>query len=493
VGEGVGNNILSVRYVEGRPLNPEASRSAVPSFAKEAKLGQPQLWRYRQSWASPRVHVASTIGHESHVPELNVTRFPIALSLASNRFSGVRPSVSLLTTLQITANMGSPPYRKAIVAFFLLVLTLNTTLVVAVHAQEALTQPRSPKEVLEQFCRMDAEGKQLSPEAGTQVTGLLDFQKPWAQHPEIIVVKDYVVRGPDMQNDTARFVVDYHVWGRLDSSLRFERLEGLVVNHPIRVREYIPLVRTDKHIEVGNDGQWRQVKGALEWRIGTIPSAPHVSVDTAIRYLTEFRDKSSDPIVKTNADRAVHDLRVLLRAPSAQPTGNLQQSPKAALLEFCTAETKGKGLTRDGWKQLTAFFVRPLPWQQDKIHIAKDFVVSDAAIEGSRADLYVEYIDLGDLDPSLRYTNDFPGGSIEVRVGYMLVFGNKYWKSEDGEEDAKEVTGATKWRIDDSHPDQWITVETAIRFLTDTVDRATDEVIRKNAMSSLTALKRLRK
>jgi hypothetical protein len=389
--------------------------------------------------------------------------------------------------------MGSPPYGKTIVAFFLLVLTLNTTLVVAVHAQEALAQTRSPKEVLEQFCRMDAEGKQLSPEGGTEVTGLLDFQKPWAQHPEIIVVKDYVVRGPDMRKDTARFVVDYHVWGQFDSSLRFERLEGLVVNHPIRVREYIPLVRTDKHIELGNDGQWRQVKGTLEWRIGTIPSAPHVSVDTAIRYLTELREKSSDPIVKTNADRAVDDLRVLLRAPSAQPTGNLQQSPKAALLEFCTAETNGKGLTRGGWKQLTAFFVRPLPWRKDKIHIAKDLVVSDAAVEGGKADLYVEYIDLGELDSLLRYTNDFPGGSIEVRVGYKLVLGNKYWKFEDGEAATKEATGSTKWRIDDSHPDQWITVDTAIRFLTNTLDTATDEVIRRNAMRSLAALKRLRK
>jgi hypothetical protein len=52
VGEGVGNDILCytsawVRYVEGQNwedrLTPEVSRSAVPSFAKEAKLGQPRL------------------------------------------------------------------------------------------------------------------------------------------------------------------------------------------------------------------------------------------------------------------------------------------------------------------------------------------------------------------------------------------------------------------------------------------------------------------
>ncbi|MGB9072081.1 MAG: hypothetical protein WCC22_05380 [Terriglobales bacterium] len=338
---------------------------------------------------------------------------------------------------------------------------------------------------------MDADGKQLSPEGGTEVTGLLSFQKPWSQHPGIVVVKNYLVRGPDMQKDTARFVVDYQVWGRLDSSLRFERLEGLVVNHPIRVREYIPLVRSDKHIETGNDGQWRQVKGVPKWRIETTPSAPHVSVATAIRYVTELRDKSGDPIVKANADRAVGDLRALLRSPSAQPTGNLPQSPKAALLEFCTAETEGKGLTRDGWKQLTAFFVRPLPWRQDKIHIAKDFGVSDAAIEGSKADLYVEYIDLGELDPSLRYTNDTQG-PIKVRVDYKLVLGNRYWRSDDGEETAKEVKGTTKWRIDDPHPDQWITVDTAIQLLMETGGKATDEVIRRNAKRSLAALKRLR-
>ena len=55
---------------------------------------------------------------------------------------------------------------------------------------------------------MDAEGKQLSPEGQKEMTAFLFDQRPWAEYREITVVKDYVVRAPDVRGDTAQTAVE---------------------------------------------------------------------------------------------------------------------------------------------------------------------------------------------------------------------------------------------------------------------------------------------
>jgi hypothetical protein len=47
------------------------------------------------------------------------------------------------------------------------------------------------------------------------------------------------------------------------------------------------------------------------WKIeGPLPE-PLVTVDKAIRYLTELRDKSPDPVIKKNADHTLAKLKSL--------------------------------------------------------------------------------------------------------------------------------------------------------------------------------------
>jgi len=369
----------------------------------------------------------------------------------------------------------------------LVTTALITFAVFATKAQTPVVQQNSLEEILERFCKMDAEGKQLAPEGRSEMAVLLFGQKPPAENREITVVKDYVVRAPEIRGDTAQIAVDYNVWGRLDSSLHFSRLGGPLLNYPIQVTEYITMIRSDKHLELGSDGRWQEVKGVPEWRIRSAPSAPHVSVEAAIRYVQELRSRSKDPIIKENADSAIASLTALLPLSFRASARPIQQSPVDVVSQFVAMETNGSGLTAIGQKQLDAFLVQPTSWRGDKIHVANDFAVSNSVYSGSKAELYVEYIAMGELDSSLRFTSAVPGGS-KVREGYKLTLDNKYAVPNGS---GKEMIGPGRWKIEDSPSEQWIAVNVAIRYVTELRDKTTDPAIRKNGDQTIAKLNTL--
>ena len=370
------------------------------------------------------------------------------------------------------------------IAAFIIVLGVD------VETQTALAQQSSPKEIVEHFCKLDAEGNQLSSESQKELSAFLYDQKPWAQHPEITVVKEYVVRAQDIRGDTAQIVVEYSVWGQLDSFLRFARLTGPSENHPIQIREYISMIRADKHLELGTDGRWQEVQDVPQWRIKTIPSSPHVTVGAAMRYVQEMGYRSIGPIIKRNAQAAFAELSGLVHA-QFQQSAEPRQSPSEVLAQFVALQTDGKGLTAEGQKELDALLVQPAAWPRDKIHITRDFVISNAVLMGAKGDLYVQYIALGDLDSSLRFTTRAPSG-IKVREDYTLVLSNKYSLPGASGKPAQELLGPSRWKIADSPPEQWITVNTAIRYVTEMRDKTTDPAIKQKANQTLAKLMGMR-
>ena len=364
-----------------------------------------------------------------------------------------------------------------------------TFAVIALENHAAATEQNSPKEAVETFCKIDAEGKQLEPEGQKEVAALLYEQKPQSQNSEITVVKDHVARGQEIRGDAAQFVVEYSVWGRLDSSLRFARLAGLSGNLPIQVREYISLIRSEKHAELGSDGRWQEVRDVLQWRIATIPSSPHVSVSAAMRYVREMGFRSKDPIIKRNAQAAIAELSALLQAQfeqSAEP----RQSPLVVLAQFVALQTGGNGLTIEGQKELNGLLIQPATWGRDKIHVTRDFVVNNAVLMAAKGGLYVEYVGLGDLDSSLRFTSGVPGG-IKVREGYTLALSNKYSVPGAAGKPGQEFIGPNRWKIEAAPSEQWITVNTAIRYVTEMRNKTNDPAIKQNADETLVKLRTL--
>lgn|GEM_PF-5158874 len=124
----------------------------------------------------------------------------------------------------------------------------------------------------------------------------------------------------------------------------------------------------------------------------------------------------------------------------------------------------------------------------DKIIVVRDFVVSHPALEKDRAEFYVEYIQLGQINPSLARFSRLP--PVKVRAGFDLVLTAK---PELGpSQTVTQVQRPAEWRIMGSPPEPHLTVDAAIRYATDLRTKATDVAIRKNAEKTIAALKRLR-
>jgi len=155
--------------------------------------------------------------------------------------------------------------------------------------------------------------------------------------------------------------------------------------------------------------------------------------------------------------------------------------PDAVLSHFIEREADDGCLTVEGSKQLDIFFVHPAQWWHDKISVAKNYVVRTPPFSGNKADAYVEYIALGELDSQLGANGDV------VRQDYKLVLGNKYSLVARGNTPAAEVIDPSRWRIEGAPPEQWIALDAAIRYVSEVQQTATDPAIKANAEKTLSA------
>jgi hypothetical protein len=170
-----------------------------------------------------------------------------------------------------------------------------------------------------------------------------------------------------------------------------------------------------------------------------------------------------------------------------------ETSAKEVLTQFCTKDAEGKQLTEEGWQEMSAMFVQhrnPFP---GKFIVIRDFGVGRPEIKGNEEAFSVEYIELGLLDSSGRYYN--PPGSrssapIKIKKEYILVRSDMTVGAES--HTAKQTTLARAWKIKKGQELPHITVETAIRYVTELRKHATDEKIRMNAGAALTSLRRQR-
>jgi hypothetical protein len=176
---------------------------------------------------------------------------------------------------------------------------------------------------------MDAEGERLTVEGWYRASRFLVKPSRPPQQYVLALTNGERVTDPDpwfKGNNRAKCSVVCSAKGQIDSSGRFTpvvspglafspRLEGPQLRGPApMVREY-DLVLTDTHWEfVPGREDLREVKGSPEWRIDGAPEAePWVTIEAAVRYLTRLRAESSSPTIKSNADKSVATLRLLLK------------------------------------------------------------------------------------------------------------------------------------------------------------------------------------
>jgi len=156
----------------------------------------------------------------------------------------------------------------------------------------------SPRQVLEKFCEMDADGKQLTAEGWHQIAALFTQARP-AREKGIIVVKDFVVSRPAALGDKVELYVQYIYLGKLDESGPRLTHSAPLPPQPVKVRIEYTLSRNDEG------------PGPPIWKINGSPREPHISIDAAIRYVTQLRAQAASAAVVKNADRTIASLRRL--------------------------------------------------------------------------------------------------------------------------------------------------------------------------------------
>lgn len=182
----------------------------------------------------------------------------------------------------------------------------------------------------------------------------------------------------------------------------------------------------------------------------------------------------------------------------AQVPANLSKSPNQVVAEFFQFEANGGRLTTDGWHKADDFFVYPVPRPQSQTifvvdnHYSLDDPLAKITADTARVTVYV--LPVGEIDSAFRFklSEQYKGYWI-----YHLIWTDTHWRI-DSEGQRVEMKGSPEWKINDADPlmkatlpQLTLTVTTAIRYVTEMRDKATDPAIKKNADETLAKLLKL--
>ena len=146
------------------------------------------------------------------------------------------------------------------------------------------------------------------------------------------------------------------------------------------------------------------------------------------------------------------------------------------------------------------FFIRPAP-PNSVIHVILDNdtgKIDETARSENWAEVYVGATEVGQLDAVLTFkpsSGRASNGSLVMGplIRFALVLTDKHWNLEPDGAVGKELKGPPEWRIDCTENTRWITVDTALAYVTEARDKSTRPSVKKNAEITIQALKKLKK
>jgi hypothetical protein len=200
--------------------------------------------------------------------------------------------------------------------------------------------------------------------------------------------------------------------------------------------------------------------------------------------------------MRKNMSRHLIAILVLVVTPpwaTGQTATILGGEPKEVVEQYWGMGVRGELLTPEGWEASSGLFTKPNPIPQDSSLdvYSNDYGVDPATITGNTAVVTVGFANVGRVDSALRYTpppkTQFYKTALVFRLAltplYIRMFG------PDGKtEIERKPTGNSGWKISETFPRPWTTVNTAIRFVLESRNKINDPVIKKNADETLTKL-----
>jgi hypothetical protein len=169
--------------------------------------------------------------------------------------------------------------------------------------------PKSPFEIVRQLWSLATQGELLHPDGWRRTSGFFEKDEPFPGNELIDVVSNsWAVNHESVQGDNAEVLVGFRDAGQIDGLLRYKppkdsldiksgRTYRLVFS-PSHWNTYAPEGKTLAEQKTGPPG----------WQIAGPRGAPWTTVNTAIRYVLEMREKSTDPATKRNANETLRQL-----------------------------------------------------------------------------------------------------------------------------------------------------------------------------------------
>jgi len=168
------------------------------------------------------------------------------------------------------------------------------------------------------------------------------------------------------------------------------------------------------------------------------------------------------------------------------------RNPKEVGAEFWKLETEGVRLKPEGWYKLgNSFFVHPASFPQKKtigiVSSKYKCSVEERAVNGNHAEIVNDCFNLGQIDDEFRYT---PSDKhyYKTDVLHRLVLTDKHWEIAPDGITEREINGPPTWRIENSEPLIWLSLDTAIAYLKKVKEETTNPTLKQNADRTLAQL-----
>ena len=164
-----------------------------------------------------------------------------------------------------------------------------TVALVAMTRITLFSQSASPRDLLARFWELDGRGAQLFPERGRNVSEFFVASRA-PRHNGITIIRDLVVGPPAFMRTGFQFYVEYTELGRIDlSKMRLSSSPQMMVRKRFEI--------VDLRAESGSPEP--------DWRINGVIPEPHVTVETAIRYIDGIRRKATDDFSRDRATKLI--------------------------------------------------------------------------------------------------------------------------------------------------------------------------------------------
>jgi hypothetical protein len=183
-------------------------------------------------------------------------------------------------------------------------------------AQTESTQVTSHQDALESFWKMETQGSRLTPEGWYKASEFFSGRpSPPPQERAISIVSSSCSVGTTSVNQkTAELYLFCSEFKILNSKLLLEDPpHNAPSGGPVLTGMWIPfkLVLSDKRWEFGPGIEPRETKDDAHWRIDGFLTRDFLNRFAAVNYVTERRDKSTDPAIKQNAEKTIAILKDL--------------------------------------------------------------------------------------------------------------------------------------------------------------------------------------